>query len=310
MIGRELTTEAMNGGVRQSRQGEQNRWPTQHSAYSIAVLTQQISHYHLARYRAAAPCFKKLSIISVMNAADFEEFLSLDHLELDVIRLFEGKSSYLAAVENGILWSTTIAALDAIKPEVVAVAGWSFPESLAAIAWARTNSAKVIMMSASQRVDAKRHAWRERIKSRVVTACDTALVGGDMQRDYIVALGMQSESTFLGYDAVDNRHFEEGAARARTQAAVLRATHGLPERYLLASARFIPKKNLVRLVLAFADAVATTGTAHSLVILGDGPGRVGLDTAIAAAGLQDRVQLPGFKDYRILPVYYGLADGF
>jgi len=193
---------------------------------------------------------------------------------------------------------------------VVAVAGWSFPESFGAIAWARRHGARVLMMSESQHQDSPRYRLREAIKSRVVAACDAALVGGAWQGDYIVSLGMPRACVFFGYDAIDNRHFAEGAEQARACATVFRARHGLPERYILASARLIAKKNLVRLVEAFARAIQITQAPHSLVILGDGPGRTELEASISASGLSGRVLLPGFKDYETLTIFYGLADAF
>jgi glycosyltransferase involved in cell wall biosynthesis len=135
-------------------------------------------------------------------------------------------------------------------------------------------------------------------------------VAGRLQRDYIVQLGMPRERVFLGYDAVDNCHFSDGADRARADAANLRHLHGLPERYILASARFIPKKNLEKLVMAFARALELTPAPHHLVILGDGPGRTALQAVIASAGLGSRAALTGFKEYESLPAFYGLADAF
>src|SRR4051812_24706585 len=102
----------------------------------IAVLTQQVSHYHNARYLGAAPSFKRLTVLSTVNAADFDEFLSHDVSGLNTIRLFEGRDNYIAAVKRGEVWQAVYSALDQLKPNLVAVAGWSFPESLGAIAWA------------------------------------------------------------------------------------------------------------------------------------------------------------------------------
>lgn len=310
MVKNEISPGRTNRDIVLSDQAEQHCISIQHSAITIAVLTQQISHYHAARYQASAPRFKRFSIISAMNGADFEEFLSQDLSRLDVTRLFEGKAAYLAAVANGNLYSATITTLNAIMPDVVAVAGWSFPESLAAISWARNNSCRIIMMSASQGVDAKRYHHRENIKSRIVAACDTALVGGVMQEKYMAQLGMQKEKIFVGYDVVDNNHFAQGALRARERAADLKSKYGLPQRYIIASARFIPKKNLTFLVQAFSDAVKRTSTSHSLVILGNGQDRSKIEAAALTAGIKDRVYLPGFADYQTLPIYLGLAEGF
>ena len=41
--------------------------------------------------------------------------------------------------------------LDQLKPDVIAVPGWSAPSSLAAIQWGHTSKAPVIMMSESTR---------------------------------------------------------------------------------------------------------------------------------------------------------------
>jgi 1,2-diacylglycerol 3-alpha-glucosyltransferase len=277
---------------------------------SIAIFAQQIGHYHAARYRTAERVFERLTVISAMNAADFQEFFSRDVSTLRTIRLFDGRDSYMDAVRRGQVPRAVYSALDSLKPSLVAVAGWSFPESLSAIVWAHASGARTIMMSESQEQDAPRLSLREAIKSRVVSACDAALVGGRRQRDYIVHLGMPRERVFLGYDAVDNYHFSNGADLARADAANLRHLHGLPERYVLASARFIPKKNLEKLVTAFARVLELAPTPHHLVILGDGPGRAVLEAAIVSAGLCSRVVLAGFKDYESLPAFYGLADAF
>ncbi|MGB3797317.1 MAG: hypothetical protein WA957_13570, partial [Alteraurantiacibacter sp.] len=183
-----------------------------HAPLRIAILTQQVSHYHAARYRAAEAVFKEVIPLSVRNAADFAEFLSDAGAGR---RICEGDEDYRAAVADGSLWDRVTCTLAKISPDVVAVAGWSFPESLAAIAWAKRNGRGVAMMSASQAHDGPRSGWREWIKSRVVKSCDAGLVAAQGHRDYLVQLGMRRDAVSLGYDAVDNAHFGKGAALAR-----------------------------------------------------------------------------------------------
>ena len=276
----------------------------------VAVLTQQISHYHAARYRAVRKEFEDLRIYSLMNSADFTEFLSRSPDLKNVVRVFEGHASYSDAVRSGKLWSRVHDELDGYMPHVVVVAGWSFPESLAAIAWARRSGARVAIMSASQPHDAVRSQWREAIKRRVVSACDAALVAAGPHGDYAARLGIPVTRVFFGYDAVDNDYFAAGADRARSSDSADRAAHGLPERYLLASGRFIEKKNFPALVESFAAALAHGDHGHDLVILGDGPERGAIEAAVKRHGVVDRVRLPGFRSYEALPAFYGLADGF
>ena len=276
----------------------------------IAILTQQVSNYHAARYRAARREFDSVAIISVLNAADFREFLAEGMDEADVIRICDGQTEYESSRFDGTLWTRVQNALDSVAPDVVVAAGWSFPESMAAIAWARDNGRGIVVLSASQAHDGVRTFWKEQLKSRVVGACDAALVAATAHKDYMVRLGIRPEAVFLGYDAVDNEHFRQGASAARSDAALSSLPKGLPERYFLASGRFIAKKNFPRLVHAFALALKVADHGHHLVILGDGDERKSIEAAIAKYSLGDRIHLPGFRSYDDLPAWYGLSEGF
>jgi glycosyltransferase involved in cell wall biosynthesis len=174
----------------------------------------------------------------------------------------------------------------------------------------------VIVISDSQEIDFPLTTFREWIKRRYLGCCDGALVGGRPHCYYVMKLGMDATRIRVGYDVVDNAHFDRGAARVRANAAALRQQLGLPERYFLTSARFIEKKNLPRLIQAFAEflkAMDEQDEASSqwhLVVLGDGALRGELEQRVAALELGTRVLMPGFKQYPELPLYYGLAQAF
>jgi len=95
----------------------------------------------------------------------------------------------------------------------------------------------------------------------------------------------------------------------------------LPESYFLASARFIEKKNLPKLIQAYAEyrqrSEITSQTSEisrnevwDLVLLGNGPLKSDLCRLIPDLCLNGHVHLPGFKAYDELPVYYALANAF
>src|SRR5207247_11168194 len=93
------------------------------------------------------------------------------------------------------------------------------------------------------------------------------------------------------------------------QADETRKKHALPEKYFLASARFIEKKNLLRLIRAYAEyrrrsEVSGEDAPWDLVLLGDGPMRDTLNTQLVTLNLQAQVHVPGFKPYDELPVYF------
>ncbi|MFM2416818.1 MAG: hypothetical protein RL385_1541, partial [Pseudomonadota bacterium] len=98
---------------------------------------------------------------------------------------------------------------------------------------------------------------------------------------------------------------------ARARAGELRVALGLPERYFLASCRFVPKKNLGNLLRGYAQYRETAGADHaSLVVLGAGPLDAEVRALRAALGLERDILLPGFRQYAELPAYYGLAEAF
>jgi glycosyltransferase involved in cell wall biosynthesis len=187
----------------------------------------------------------------------------------------------------------------------------------------------MVVMSESARQDERRTWWKEFIKRQIVDLYSAALVGGKRHVEYLVELGIPRDRIFTGYDVVDKAYFEQRAFEIRNsnppQADETREKHGLPENYFLASARFIEKKNLPRLIRAYAeyrqrssafakataDRVASGGNAPwDLVLLGDGPLRETLNTQLSTLSLRRHVHLPGFKPYDELPVYYALAKAF
>ncbi len=211
--------------------------------------------------------------------------------------------------------------LSAAKPEVVAIPGWFDRGAIVALHWCLGNRIPVVIMSESTGHDWQRAGWKERIKLAVVKACSTGLVGGEPHSDYLASLGMPKNRIFKGYDAVDNDHFAQGAHAVRSNWQEVRRELDLPENFFLASARFVKKKNLSRLIQAYAryrelanssstcDSLARTNP-WNLVILGDGPLRPALIAQISALDLREHVHLPGFKQYEELPMYYGLASVF
>ena len=166
-------------------------------------------------------------------------------------------------------------------------------------------------MSDSARHDEPRRRPREAAKRRVVRLFSSGVVAGDLHKEYACALGLPAATVFAGYDVVDNKHFDRGARAARRAAARWRGRLGLPARFFLASSRFIARKNLLRLLDAYARYRRRAGAgAWGLVLLGDGELRADLERRIARADLAGQVILPGFRQYDELPAYYGLAGAF
>jgi glycosyltransferase involved in cell wall biosynthesis len=170
-------------------------------------------------------------------------------------------------------------------------------------------------MSESKWDDEKRQWWKEQLKFWLyVRKYGAALVGGELHRDYLIKLGFPRERIFLGYDAVDNDYFDQQAEIARQDPLAARHRQPrIPSRpYLIAVTRFIKRKNVSRLVEAFAAYRQEVGDdqAWDLVICGSGEEEASIRNLILAKGLNDCVHLPGFITYQAIGDWYGLANAF
>ena len=169
--------------------------------------------------------------------------------------------------------------LSSFGPDMVAIPGWSGRYAFAALDWCVNTGTPAIVMSESSEQDKMRSRWKERIKCRYVSLCSAAFAGGRMHSEYLTALGLANDRIFLGYDVVDNEYFRTEAARLRDQRAKVRIESRLPEHFFLASGRFIEKKNLRRLINAYARYRSMAKSKPwDLVLLGDGPLRVAISS--------------------------------
>jgi 1,2-diacylglycerol 3-alpha-glucosyltransferase len=273
----------------------------------LAVLFHRLGPYHWARLNAAGKKGPLLALELSSETAEYAWRKVSGAGQFVRHTLFEDSRIVGHKEVRRLVWRS----LGDFSPEIVAVNGWSSPEALAALAWSVYTGTPAVVMSESTANDFPRWAWKEAIKSRVVRLCSAALVGGTAHLAYLCRLGMCPDFVFTGYDVVDNDYFSAGAEMARLRANALRQELGLPENYFLASARFIPKKNLSLLLHAYHRYRLSAPTdLWDLVLLGDGDLRPDLEQLRSRLGLNRHVQMPGFKQYDELPAYYGLAKAF
>ena len=286
---------------------------------AVAVVFHHIGPYHHARLNAAADRFSVTGIEWSGKAYDAWGAATTPARYHKVSLFPEATAQYPG---NAKLRQTFWEALERTRPDVVAVNGWNNFGSLIAANCCLRRGIPMVVMSESSRQDESRTWWKEAIKRRMVDLFSAALVGGQRHVEYLVELGMPRERILTGYDVVDNHYFRQKAEEIRSQRLEVRQKYALPENYFLASARFIEKKNLARLVQAYAEyrrrseirsqksEVGNDNAPWDLVVLGDGPLKADLCRLISDLRLNEHVHLPGFKPYDELPVYYALANAF
>ncbi|HEY2045948.1 MAG TPA: glycosyltransferase [Candidatus Udaeobacter sp.] len=278
---------------------------------AVAVVFHHIGPYHHARLNAAAD---RLSVTGIeWSAKGYDAWGAANTPERYAkVLLFQEATAQSPC--NAELRAAFWSALEQTNPDVVAVNGWNNFGSLIAADCCVRRGIPMIVMSESARQDEPRTWWKEAMKRRMVDLFSAALVGGQRHVEYLVELGMPRERIFIGYDVVDNDYFGRHTAEIRNSKFEIRNKRSLPENYFLASARFVEKKNLPRLIQAYAEYRRRSEIAAKvpwdLVLLGDGPLRETLNSQLSTLNLNERVHLPGFKPYDELPVYYALANAF
>ena len=275
----------------------------------IAVIIAKLGPYHVARMQAVSRLVGPEALLVLEVARESREYAWTPVASSEFRRRTLIDTEY-EALSRRALKALMTRALEQEQPEVVVVNGWGFPEARAALAWCRRRSRVAVLMSDSQERDLPRMLFKETTKRAILEDVDAALVGGDRHVDYLEHLGFDRDRAVTGYDVVDNDYFAQGADRARAEAG-LRQRMGLPARYLVVTTRLVPKKNVLRLLDAFAMYRRRLGAeAWDLVVIGDGPERPRVEARREALGLEGTMHLAGFKQYPDLPAYYGLASGF
>lgn len=142
---------------------------------------------------------------------------------------------------------------------------------------------------------------------RSVKRCDSVIADSDSTRnDILKHLSRENgrvRTIHLGVDPVRFYHVSDEEKRAR-----LRERYDLPEDIILYVGTLEPRKNIPRLIRAFACGVASKGLPHHLVIAG----RKGwmfneIFDEVRALNLESRVHFPGFIEPSRLATLYSMA---
>lgn len=269
----------------------------------IAIMFDSFGPYHIARMLGAAAFADVIAVEAAPSRGEYAWDKPAVPAPLSYLPLDRGTSA-----------AELDAKLAPLKPDTIALPGWASGPSLAALRWAHARGIPAIVMSETNGWDVARKPLTEWIKRRVVAHFSAGLVTSASQADYLGALGVPPAQVFRGYNAVDNAYFATAAAHAPMPEI---DGQPLPEalrgRYFLTSNRFIEKKNLVRLLDAYAAFRQDRGDdPHDwpLVLLGDGDLREALTAKRAALGLDRHVLMPGFRQIDELPGWYGTAGAF
>ena len=170
---------------------------------SIAILFDRLGPYHRARLQAAARLFRVVAVETCAITREYQWERIDEPRAFRRVTLFEDVPDG-HSLKRGRLRQRMANALREVDPAVVMIPGWATRASLVALEWCVRNQRPAVVMSESNAFDVKRYALRELIKRIVVSLFSAGLAGGQLQREYLMTLGLPRNRVFTGYDVVDN----------------------------------------------------------------------------------------------------------
>ncbi len=127
------------------------------------------------------------------------------------------------------------------------------------------------------------------------------------KRDVVRLLGVPPEKVEVVYCGID----EAFRPLAEDQVATFRSKRGLPERFILFVGTIEPRKNVARLIEAFAD-LQTCKLANLKLVIGGAKGWFceHVFARVEELGLEGDVMFPGYIPVSELPLWYNAAELF
>ena len=255
----------------------------------IGILFAQFAAYHVDRIEAAARLLAgraEVIAVEVAQASATYAWVPSGKVQGATKRvLFTGEP-----YERIGKWRRLRAQYAALKDcdTVFVGIGYNEPDVLALALALRLRGRRVVLMSESKADDFPRHRLREFAKALLLLPFSAALVGGPRQVAYMRALGFARRRVETGYDGVSIERVRALGGAPRIAAR---------DRPFVFVGRFVPKKNIVFLVEAFARYRQLAGAdARRLALVGGGELEAQVRARIAALGLDDAVEITGFVD--------------
>jgi glycosyltransferase involved in cell wall biosynthesis len=247
----------------------------------VTIIFDNFGPYHLARARAAA---KRMEVTGVELRARSKTYSWETPGGADFRKVTLARVPGHGRAERRALTPHLEKALAESRPDVIAVNGWGDFLAPQSIRWCVRNKVPFVLLSESSALDGPSSSIRSLVKRRLVRMASAALVGGQPHREHVIGLGMAADRVFTGYNAVDNGYFAEESMKVR------KSDGSKVGKYFLASNRFVERKNLARLI----DAYAAYGRAATVGRAMDTPtGRDERESACGGPALRDDVGRPG-----------------
>jgi glycosyltransferase involved in cell wall biosynthesis len=261
------------------------------SGIKALFFLRRIGPYHHARFEAVPP--STLSLVAVETRPNSNEYPWVFEISPSYIcEKFPILSNPEQGIKGSLLKATIKKCFDKYNPTVVITTGWADHEYHAVVLEAHRRKLPILVISDSRFEDENRKFYKEWLKRIILKSYSAALVAGQASRNYLIKLGFKSSSIFQPWDVVDNLHFSKE----------LDSYQEFNQRDFICVSRFIQKKNLSKLLYAFAR-YRDMGGNRKLKLLGSGILEGELRNLVSVLNLDKIVTFHGFVNYHDLVVF-------
>jgi len=193
-------------------------------------------------------------------------------------------------------------------PQVLIIAGISYPAFIVGLFWAKMKRRKTILWSASTEYDRDRNWYKESIKKIIIRQFDAANVYGTKARDYLVKLGMANEKIKIIGNVTDNDYFYAVSRISETEKQRIKKEIGLNKKVMLYVGRFSYEKNLKLLIDSFVESQRQHNNDWCLWMVGNGPLKIELKKYINKRNADNIIKMTEFIQYKSIPKVYAVSD--
>ncbi|MEP4377883.1 MAG: glycosyltransferase family 4 protein [Alphaproteobacteria bacterium] len=287
----------------------------------LAVVAQFPVHYHLPLYRAmaAAPDID-VSVLFMQrgwSASGFdpevgtvvewgvEKFTGYPHRIFPNVSPKRDGEGFWKFINPGLIWHVLTGPYDAVY-----IHGHNQFSHVACVLAARLGGKRLIIRTISNNLGA-RPIWvrllRQLLYRPLYILANVLLYIGQDNRDYFRNFGVPDRKLVHAPHIVDNAFFAAEAGRMTGREAELKTGFGIDpdQKIILYSAKFMPKKQPLMLVEAFAE--AGLGDEWTLLMVGEGEQRAAAE-ALAAEHPGAKIVFAGWLDQSRIAEGYAIAD--
>lgn len=154
---------------------------------------------------------------------------------------------------------------------------------------------KVFVMGDSKYDDKPRGLAREILKIIFYLPYSGALAAGTRSTKYFRFLGIGADHIKLGYDTISLGRIQSSAISSEKANST-----EFKDRHFTVVARFVPKKNIRRILLAYAMYIRKSSAPRLLQLCGSGELEPELRRVVSENGLQDYVKFCGFVQSEVI----------